>query len=109
MLRRPYYDVLFTRHYDHLMAGDEMGGVCSTHCKDQKHRVLVGKPERKDCLDDLCIGKMMLLKCILTEVGVKCVDGIHLAQSMADWRVVVLVQINSKDECENTHICFLSR
>jgi hypothetical protein len=76
------------------MAGDEMGGVCSTHCKDEKHRILVGKPETKDCLGDLCIDKMMLLKCIRREVGVKYVDGIHLAQSMADWRVLVLVQIN---------------
>lgn len=41
----------------------EIGGACSMHGKDEKtSQTLVGKPERKDHLEDLGIDVQLVLK-----------------------------------------------
>jgi len=41
-----------------------MGRVCGTYGERGSYRVLVGKPEEKNNLDDLSIDEMILLKCV---------------------------------------------
>jgi hypothetical protein len=44
---------------------DEMGGACSTHGKDEKYKILVGKPEGKNNSKNLGVDGKIILEWIL--------------------------------------------
>jgi hypothetical protein len=71
-----------------------MGGACSTHGKDEKYNILVGKPEWKRPLGSPRHRWIDNIRMDLREKGWEGVDWIHLAQDRDQWRDVMNTVMN---------------
>jgi hypothetical protein len=53
------------------------------------HKILVGKPERRDHWKNVGVDRRIILECILEKEVWKVWHWIHLAQDRDQWRTVV--------------------
>jgi len=71
-----------------------MGGACSTHGKDEKYNILVGKPEWKRPLGSPRHRWIDNIRMDLREMWWKGVDWMHLAQGGDPWHAIVNMVMN---------------
>ena len=75
------------------MKKNDMGRACSTYGRRGVCRVLVGRPEGKNLLEDPALGGRIILKWIFKK-WYGGMDWIDLAQYMDRWRALVNAVMN---------------
>jgi hypothetical protein len=56
------------------------GRVAPVRREEMLAKFWMGSPEGRDHSEELCIGREIILKVILWEIGLECVDLTHVAQ-----------------------------
>jgi hypothetical protein len=88
--------VFIKYHHGDQIKWDEMGGICSTNGRDERHacNILVGKAEGKRQLGRPRRRYKDNIKLDLTDTGWEGVDWIRLAKDREQWRALLNMAMN---------------